>query len=116
MSEMRERFITAKVLRFNPQKDKYPKYEVYKIECDKSISVLNLLNYIHQNLDQSLAYRNYFCHLGVCLSCLLHIDGRNIRGCSKIVNPGDSVTIEPPTGYKLARDLVVDFGEKTNPE
>lgn len=109
---MEESVITARVFRFNPQKDENPKYVVYEVQSDKSISVLNLLNYIHHNLDRSLAYRNYICHLGVCMSCLLHIDGKNVRGCSKIVRPGDTVHIEPPAGYEVVRDLVVDFRTK----
>jgi succinate dehydrogenase/fumarate reductase-like Fe-S protein len=111
---MQENVVTAKVLRFNPHKDKVPKYELYMVQSDRSISVLNLLHLIHQNLDRTLAYRNYFCHLGVCLSCLLHIDGKNLKGCTKTVNPGDTVTIEPPKGYTVIRDLVVSFGVKRN--
>jgi succinate dehydrogenase / fumarate reductase iron-sulfur subunit len=109
---MREKVITARVFRFNPKIDKNPKYEIYEIQNQSSTSVLNLLTYIHQNIDRSLAYRNYFCNVGLCRSCLLQIDGKNLRGCSKIVNPGDTVTIEPAKGYEVIRDLVVDFSSK----
>jgi succinate dehydrogenase / fumarate reductase iron-sulfur subunit len=104
--------ITAKVFRFNPEKEKEPKFDTFMIPCDKSLSVLNLLSYIQHNLDQSLGYRNYFCTVGVCISCLLCINGKNLRGCTKTIPPGDSVTIEPAKGYKVIRDLVVDFDRK----
>jgi len=109
---MGQKTIIAKVFRLNPQEDNSARYDVYRVFCDRSISVLNLLYYIHHSLDPSLAFRNYFCHLGVCLSCLLRINGRNLRGCTKMFNPGDHVTIEPPSGYRVVRDLVVDFGAK----
>jgi len=109
---MAEGIITAEVFRFNPEKDDNPNYVVYKVQSDKGISVLNLLSYIQLNLDRSLAYRNYFCHLGVCMSCLLHINGKNLRGCTKIIKPGDKIKIDPPKGYKVIRDLVVDFSTK----
>lgn len=109
---MGERIITANVFRFNPQIDENPKYEVYKIQAEKSISILNLLNYIRRNMDRSLAYRNYSCNLGLCLSCLIHINGKSVRGCTKKVSPGDTVTIEPAIGYEVIRDLVVDFRTK----
>lgn len=109
---MEEKIITAKVFRFNPEKEEKPRYDMFKIKTDKNMSVLNLLFYIQQNLDQSLAYRNYFCNLGICLSCLLYIDGKNLRGCTKTVNPGDTVTVGPPKGYEVIRDLVVDFNIK----
>jgi len=109
---MGEKVITARVFRFNPQKEKNPNYEVYKIQTDKHISVLNLIAYIHQNIDRTLAYRNYICNVGVCLSCLLQIDGKNARACTKTVNPGDTITIEPPKGFQVIRDLVVDFRAK----
>ena len=109
---MGQNVIIAKVFRLNPQDENSTRYDVYRVSCDRTISVLNLLYYIHHNLDPTLAFRNYFCHLGVCMSCLLSIDGRNVRGCTKMLNPGDHVTIEPPSGYRVVRDLVVDFGVK----
>ena len=109
---MEGRVITAEVFRFNPEKDDVPQYVVYKVQRDQPLSALKLLHYIHLHLDRSLAYRNYFCYLGVCMSCLLRIDGKNMRGCTKIIEPGESIRIEPPQGYRVIRDLVVDFGKK----
>lgn len=112
---MEKKVIIANVFRFNPQIDENPKYEVYEIQTNQSISVLNLLLYIHQHMDRSLAYRNYFCNLGLCMSCLICLNGKNVRGCTESVDPGDTVTIEPAAGYEVIRDLVVDFRRRRRP-
>ena len=110
---MRKKIITARVFRFNAEIDDEPRYQVFEIENEGSFPVFELVRYIHQNIDQTLGYRNYYCNIGRCMSCLLNIDGKNTRGCTKMVNPGDTVTIAPAKGYKVIRDLVVDFRLKT---
>lgn len=116
---MKKNVITAKVQRFNPTLDHSPSYRLYEIESEESMLVLSLINKIHDNIDRSLAYRNVGCNLGVCAACLMNINGKNLRACSTIVQPGDNVTIEPAQKYPVVRDLVVDFGasrERTESE
>jgi len=107
---MRRNVITAKVQRFNPALDQSPSYQVYEIESEESMLVLNLIKKIHDDIDRSLAYRNVSCNLGICIACLMNVNGKNLRACTIVVKPGDNVTLRPAKGYQIIRDLVVDFG------
>jgi len=107
---MKENVITVTIQRFNPKVDKSPSYQEYDIESKESMSVLLLIKHIHDNIDRTLAYRNVACYLGVCTGCIMNINGKNLRACSTIVEPGDKLTIEPAKRYIVVRDLVVDFG------
>lgn len=107
---MKNNVIAAKIQRFNPKVDDVPWYQEYKVETEESISVLDLVKYIHNNMDRTLAYRNVGCYMGVCIACLMNINGKNLRACSTTVSPGDELTIEPAKKYIVIRDLVVDFG------
>jgi succinate dehydrogenase/fumarate reductase-like Fe-S protein len=110
---MRKNVITAKIQRFDPEIDKSPRYQEYQVETVENMSVLGLVKYIHDNMDRTLAYRNVGCYLGVCIGCLMNINGKNLRACSTTVRPGDEVSIEPAKkGYTVVRDLVVGFGMK----
>ena len=49
--------LKVKVFRFNPTKDTNPYYEEYEVPYVEGMRVLDVLNYIHDNYDGSLAYR-----------------------------------------------------------
>lgn len=108
---MKKNVIIAKIQRFDPKVDKSPRYEEFQVETEENMSVLGLVKHIHDNMDRTLAYRNVGCYLGVCIGCLMNINGKNLRACSITVRPGDEVMIEPAKkGYIVIRDLVVGFG------
>ena len=108
---MKDNVITIKIERFNPKVDKSARYQEYRVETEESMTVLDLVKYIHDNVDRTLAYRNVRCYLGVCTACLMAINGKNLRACSTSVSPGDELTIGPARkNYPVIRDLVVDFG------
>lgn len=110
---MKKNIITAEIERFDPKKDKSPRNQEYLVETDESMSVLGLVKYIHDHLDRTLAYRNVGCYLGVCIGCLMNINGKNLRACSTTVKPGDKISIQPAKkGYTVIRDLSVDFSSK----
>ncbi len=94
----------------NELEDKY-RYQEYRVEIDKKISVIGLLKLIHDNIDPTLAYRNVKCHMGTCTACLMKINGHNSRACSVSISPGEKVTVEPADHYRPVRDLVVDFSQ-----
>jgi len=101
--------ITLNVFRFDPKDDESGRYEKYEIRTDNSMSVLAALRYIYENIDPMVAFRNYECYLGICSSCLMRVNGKNVRACSTLLNPGDEVRIDPIKSKKVIRDLVVDF-------
>ena len=100
--------IRARVYRFDPAKDAAGRFQEYDLACDAPISVMALMAKIHEQ-DPSFACRTSMCFHGTCGSCWVRVDGRNVKGCMQMVKPGQTVTIEPHRGYKVLRDVVVDF-------
>lgn len=107
MSEAR---IELNIFRFDPLRDAAPHYRKYALSSEGPISVLEALNLIYFNIDESLAYRNYYCGRGVCLACMVQLDGQPVKGCETLLYPGRTYTLEPVKDQPIIRDLVVDFG------
>jgi succinate dehydrogenase/fumarate reductase iron-sulfur protein len=102
--------IKVKIQRFNPNVDKNPRYQSYEIPMEEGMSVLNVLKYISENLDPTLAYYAS-CRLGMCGGCYARVNGKNCLVCSTPAI-GD-IKIEPISSYQVIKDLVVDT-EKRN--
>ena len=101
--EMRK--IKVKCFRFDPSCEKEPRYQYYYVPIEGEMSVLNVLDYIYEQLDPSLAYRRYVaCKRGVCTECAVRVNGKNELACRKSVD-GD-LTIEPVSKERVSRDLV----------
>jgi succinate dehydrogenase/fumarate reductase-like Fe-S protein len=99
--------ITAIVFRYDPERDEKPYYDEYRVEAEEEISVLILLNRIHNEIDPTLSFRSFCCGLQMCRSCLLKINHKKRFACLTPVKPGEKVTIEPalyPDGH--VKDLV----------
>lgn len=77
----------------------------YEIEAKKQ-TLLQALNEIKTTQDPSLAYSSG-CRSGVCGSCALRVNGREVLACSYHVQEGD--LIEPLNNMPVIRDLVVDM-------
>ena len=110
---MAELSITARAFRYDPVVDAEPRYQTYRVATADPISAMTLMRLIHEQ-DPSFACRTPMCFKGVCGSCLMRLNGRNVRGCATLVNPGDEVTLEPHPAYPLIRDLVVDFSQRSS--
>lgn len=104
-----KRAITAKIYRCNPLVSDQTRYDTYQVECMHSMTVLEILRYIFRNLDPTLAFRDYECYQGVCMSCQMIVKGKKVRACSTMVEPGEKLTIKPLPGHPLIKDLVVSF-------
>jgi succinate dehydrogenase/fumarate reductase-like Fe-S protein len=101
-----------KILRFDPSRDSKPYYRLYEINSDGSMSLLMALEYIYESLDDTLAFRRYCCGTSRCNSCLMRADGKKVRACSILVEGGKVLQVEPLEGYRVIKDLVVDFGDE----
>jgi succinate dehydrogenase / fumarate reductase iron-sulfur subunit len=109
MGENEKRIVTARVYRCNPMDGQPARYDTYQIESGHPMTVLMVLRHIFRNLDPTLAFRDFECYRGVCLSCTMVVKGERARACSTIVKPGEEITVEPLPGYSLIKDLVVSF-------
>jgi succinate dehydrogenase/fumarate reductase-like Fe-S protein len=97
--------IRVKVLRFDPSVDEAPRYQTYEVPFEEGMSVMNVLDYIYQHLDGTLAYYDHAaCSLGICGRCTAKINGRPGLLCQTLVT-GD-VTVEPISEDHVLKDLV----------
>ena len=102
--------IEARVFRFNPIINKKPFYQIFKVPCQGAMPVYWILKKIYEELDRTLAFRDYQCGHGVCLSCLIKLNDKIVKGCETLVSPGTKITIEPVVDTdKIVRDLVAEY-------
>ena len=99
-------FAIVKVFRFNPEHDKEPRFQQYKVPYDKQKTVIDALEYIYENLDSSLAFRES-CKSGYCGICSLKVNGKACLACATYMLK--EMKIEPILRDKVIRDLEVDF-------
>ena len=102
--------IRLKVFRYQPEKDQRPRYDVFTLEVDPTDRLLDLLEYVHGDVDGSLAFRRSCAH-GVCGSDAMRINGRNMLACKVLVRDihSSEITVEPLLGMKVIKDLIVDM-------
>ncbi|WP_029090214.1 succinate dehydrogenase iron-sulfur subunit [Brevibacterium album] len=107
--------VTAKIARFDPERDSEPHWEEYRVEMHGTDRVLDVLHKIKWEIDGSLSFRRSCAH-GVCGSDAMRINGRNRLACKSLLkdfqkNPTDPVeiTVEAIKGLPLEKDLIVDM-------
>ena len=103
--------ITLRIQRFNPETDKACYFREYSVDADPADRVLDVLLYVKQHLDGSLAVRKSCAH-GVCGSDAMRINGVERLACKTILRDvareGETVTLEPLRSMRVQRDLMVD--------
>jgi len=109
---MSEKRITARVFRLDPSVDREPHYDEYEVPLEDGMSAMDVLDYIYQNLDSTLAYYDHAgCALGICARCTGRIDGKAGLFCQVPVS-GD-VTLDPTSPSRVLKDLVCEKKQKT---
>lgn len=103
--------IIAEVFRCNPEEDESPSFVEYEIPKREGMKVLDILNYIYENYDDSFAFRKG-CRNLQCGSCGVIVNGREVLACEKTVEE-DTLKIEPLKTFPLIKDLVVDVSRST---
>ena len=81
---------------------------VYEVPVVQGMKVMDVLDYIYDNLDHTLAYyRHSSCCQAICGRCACRLNGRTILACAEIVDiDAEKMFLEPGEGT-LVRDLVV---------
>jgi len=102
--------ITFKVYRYNPDVDKAPHFKEYEVPVHKGMTILDALNYIHEKLDGTLAYR-WSCRMGICGSCGMIINGVPRLACQTQVLELNTKTVEvrPLSNFPVEKDLIASF-------
>ncbi len=96
----------VRVLRFDPTVTKKPAFEEFEVPRSTDSSVLDALLHVVDNVDGSLAV-NHSCGKQRCGSCAMMIDGKISLACYTPLKDGQ--TILPLPGFRVIRDLVVDW-------
>jgi len=102
-----DKTITATVFRFDPATDQAPYYNDYAVPIVPGDSAMDILDYIYQNLDGTLAYYDHAgCSLGICGRCTGRINGKPGLFCQTFVE--DDVTLEPLKRDGIVKDLICE--------
>ncbi|MCL4458658.1 MAG: 2Fe-2S iron-sulfur cluster-binding protein [Chloroflexi bacterium] len=101
--------IIVDILRYDPQAEGEPTLQTYRILSDRETTLLALLRHIYEDLDPTLAFRDYHCGRAICGSCRLRLGGKAVKACHTIVRPGERVMVGPLEKESLIRDLAVAF-------
>lgn len=102
--------VKLKVYRYQPEKSDTSYYDTFEVNADPKDRVLDLLEYVRGDIDNTLAYRRSCAH-GVCGSDAMRINGKNALACKVLVKDlnGSEITVEPLLGFKVQKDLIVDM-------
>lgn len=103
---MQEKILVT-VFRFDPDDSSGGRYETYEVPYFSHMDVIDVLRYIRDNIDHSLAFR-YSCEEGKCGLCSVVVNGKPVLACKRTVQKGESLTIEPLPNFPIIRDLIVD--------
>ncbi len=110
---MRE--IQLEVLRYSPETDSEPRFEIFQVPCQEDWVVLDAINHVKDHMDSSLTYR-WSCHMAVCGSCGMMVNGEPVLSCKAFIRDyPDKIRVEPLANFPIEKDLVVvmdDFMEK----
>uniref|UniRef100_A0A023F7M3 Succinate dehydrogenase [ubiquinone] iron-sulfur subunit, mitochondrial n=1 Tax=Triatoma infestans TaxID=30076 RepID=A0A023F7M3_TRIIF len=96
------------VYRYDPETCDDPYMQEYEIEPqDIGLKVLDLLFFIKNSIDPTLAFRRS-CREGICGACAMNINGINRLACIT-QTPKGSIKIYPLPHMYVIKDLVVDL-------
>jgi fumarate reductase iron-sulfur subunit len=112
MTELSDDNITMRVTRYRPDKNGPPVPVDYGVPLRKEWTVLDGLNHIKAEQDESLAFR-WSCRMGICGSCGMNVDGEPRLTCATFLSdyaPGP-VRVEPLANFPVVKDLVVDIND-----
>jgi succinate dehydrogenase iron-sulfur subunit len=102
--------VTFRILRYKPDLIDPPRFQNYPLRTEFNMSVLDGLERIRLEQDDTLMYR-HSCHHSSCGTCACRINGEERLTCiTKIADlHDDPITITPLEGFKPIGDLVVDM-------
>ena len=102
--------VTFKILRYKPGHIDPPRFQEFTLLVEPDMSVLDGLEKIRLEQDNTLMYR-HSCHHSSCGTCACKINGKEHLTCiTKIQDlENNTITLSPLDGFKRIGDLVVDM-------
>jgi succinate dehydrogenase/fumarate reductase-like Fe-S protein len=80
----------------------------FEVPYAKAMTILSMLRYVHENMDPTLAFRDFRCGRGVCNTCRIRVNSKVKRMCETPIQPGQEILLEPAPG-RIIKDLVIEF-------
>ncbi len=106
MSKKTKTIIKVSVIRTNPETEMKPVKMTYDIPWQDRMRVLDVLNYIRDNYDSSLAFRFSCRYYAKCGTCAAMVDRKPVLTCYETAK--DNMVIAPLENFPIVRDLVID--------
>jgi len=102
--------VTFRILRYKPNRIDPPQYQDFSIQDEPDMTVLDALEKIRLEQDNSLMYR-HSCHHSSCGTCACKINGQERLTCITKISDleDDTITLTPLEGFQPIADLVVDM-------
>jgi len=97
--------VKVSVQKYDPDRDAAPYFQTYSVPYTREMRVLEALDYIVEELGESLAYQ-WFCGVKKCGMCGFLVNGRQTLGCWEPVEP--EMVVQPLPNFPIIRDLVID--------
>ncbi len=102
---------TVRIQRFNPDVDKKPYLNEFKLDIGPETTILDALETIKGQQDGSVTFRRS-CRHAICGSCAMNVNGVNTLVCNRPLNEHldrkGRVTIRPLPYMPIIKDLVID--------
>lgn len=106
---MTDRILRIEIMRYRPEQEAEPVWQVYETPRRDDWVVLDALNYIKDHIDGSLSYR-WSCHMAVCGSCGVMVDGEPTLACKAFLRDyGAAIRVAPLANLPVHRDLITDM-------
>ena len=87
-----------------PSADGSVRFQTYQVPRQEGMTVQDLLRYIADELDGTLAFFEHSCRRGFCGSCLVTVNGKKVLSCRTLV-PADPGILRLEPALKTARDF-----------
>ncbi len=95
------------IYRYDPETDSEGTFKSYDVNTDPGMSVMDILDFIHFNIDPSLSYYSHSaCLHGICNRCFVRVNGKNVLACETLVPRNGDIIIEPTSRERVLKDLV----------
>ena len=102
--------VLFRIRRFEPGKDREPRWEEHKIDAAPGMTVLDGLWKVKELFAPTLAWRSS-CRMGICGSCGMLVNGRPRLACNTQISElqSDVVAVGPLPNFDIIKDLVPDL-------
>lgn len=99
----------VKVYRYDHLENKEGYFDEFEVPVpkDENWTVMDVLDYIAQNLDSSIGYyKHSVCNHGICGRCIMRVNKKTKLACLCVANDYEELVLEPMRKRKVIKDLV----------